>query len=348
MLISAFFFLIFANVVNHSKGIKQDVKTAFLFLVYFWIILIFTFRGTEVPDTQNYIKSYYGLAKSVKFEYLYTLICQIANVIGLSFNGFLLVLQLVLFSLWFHTSSKFFSDVHLAFLVFIPFMGIYNFGIIIRSGIGLCLCYYAITYLLYHRSLKGYIIYYAILTASIFFQQSMIVFLILPLYVFKRYNSVVLSIILIFSILIPLLNIQHLIANFLEVYIKLFSFDKFLSYTRIHAKFDIHGVYSLTMIKYWIMSIIFILFRSKITSRKEMYNCFINIYITGVFLIALTHFISAGNRLAYLFFFFEFVIVIMLYEYSSLPRKIVLLGAIALCVLNYLNLISAIPVMISY
>ena len=348
MIISAFFFLIFANLVNHAKGFKQDVKTVFLFLVYLWILLIFTFRGTSVPDTANYIKFYNTHGEVTGIEYLFFLVCWIGKSIGLSFNGFLFFFEIILFSIWFYTSKKHFEDINLAFLVFFPFMGIFNFGIVIRAGMGLCLCYFALTYLMFNKSFKGYLIYFAIVTVAIFFQEGMVVFYILPLFLFRKFSSIVLVIVLLISILIPLINIQHLIAKTLEAYINIFSFKKFLSYTQVHAKFNIHGVYSLTMIKYWLMALLFIMLRPKVITRKEIYNCFLNIYISGVFLIALTHFITAGNRLAYMFFFFEFALVGLLYEYSTLPRKIVLAGAIALSILNYANLISAVPAMLSY
>ena len=348
MLIAAFLLLIFANIVNHSKGISQNVKIAFLVLIYIWFILIFSSRGTSVPDTVGYIKYYYANGKNDVLEYLFTWMCRTANSIGLSFNGFLFIFQIILFSIWFYTTRKYFTDIHFVFLVFIPFMGIYNFGIIIRAAMGLCLCYYAIMYLLHNKSLKGYLIYYGIVTIAVFFQQSMIAFYILPLYVFKNYNSLVLGLVLVISIFIPLVDIQHLIANVIEFYVKFFSSNKFLSYTRIHAKFNIHGIYSMTMIKYWIMAVIFIFLRTNIVTRIDVYNCFLNLYITGVLLITLTYFISAGNRLAYMFFFFEFALVGILYENSNIPRKIVFLGAIALCLLNYVNLVSAVPSMLTY
>ncbi len=348
MLISAFIFLIFANLVNHSNGFKQNVKTVFLLLVYLWILLIFTFRGTTVPDTANYIKFYNAHAEVTGIEYLFYLVCWLGKSLGFSFNLFLFVYEVVLFSLWFYTSKKYFKDIHLAFLVFLPFMGIYNFGIIIRAGMGLCLSYFAITDLIYNRSFRGYLIYYTIVTCAVLFHQGMIVFYIIPLFIFIRFHSIVLTLIMLISITIPLINIQHLIASILEIYIRLFSFNKFLSYTEIHAKFNVHGVYSLTMIKYWIMAMIFIWMRVKVITNKDIYNCFLNIYISGVFLISLTHFITAGNRLSYMFFFFEFVLVGLLYEYSNLPKKIVFLGAVALSILNYVNLISAIPAMITY
>ena len=60
--------------------------------------------------------------------------CRTANSIGLSFNGFLFIFQIILFSIWFYTTRKYFTDIHFVFLVFIPFMGIYNFGIIITES----------------------------------------------------------------------------------------------------------------------------------------------------------------------------------------------------------------------
>jgi len=348
MLILAFLSLIFANLVNHSKGIKQDVKTTLLFIVYVWLILIFSHRGTSVPDTEAYMSVFNSTDKSGGMEILFTWMSQFLNSIGLSFNGFLFVYQLILFSLWFYTSSKHFEDIHLPFLVFFPFMGIYNFGIIIRAGMGLCLCYFAITYLLYHKNLKGYLIYFAIVTLSILFHKAMIVFYILPLFMFKNFNTVVLLVLLIFAILIPLFNIQRLVADAFEAYIKFFSSEKLLTYTQFHAKFDAHAVYSKTMIKYWLLALLFLSLRSRVITKREIYNSFLNIYIFGVLLITLTHFIDAGNRLAYMFFFFEFALVGLIFENSRIPKKIVILGAIALIVLNYLNLISAVPEMLTY
>jgi len=348
MIIFAIIFLIFANILNHSKGVHSDVKTAAFFLAYIWLILIFSFRGTDIPDTKAYMRFYYGDTTASNLEYLFLIMCSAAKSVGLGFHGFLIIFQLLLFSLWFIATSKFFSDVHFAFMVFLPFMGIYNFGIIIRAGMGLCICYYALAYLLENRDLKHYIFYFLIVTVAVLFHQSMAVFYILPLYIFRKFNPLLLVVILLLSILVPLFNIQHLIANFLESYITLFSFKKFLSYTTIHAKFNLHGVYSLTMIKYAIMALIFILLRPRIIAKQEIYNYFLNIYISGVVLISLTFFILAGNRLAYIFFFFEFALVAMLYEYSSLPKKLVLLGAIMLCCLNFANLVSAVPGILTF
>jgi hypothetical protein len=348
MLIFAFILLIFANLVNHSKGFKQEVKITFLFIVYVCLILIFAFRSSNVPDTQFYIDSYYNLPRSAKFEYIYTSITQIARSLGLSFSVFLLLYQIILFSLWFYATGKYIKDVHLAFLIFTGFMGNLYFGIIIRAAMGLCLCYIALVYLFNQRTFRGFIVYFAIVTVAVFFQKSMIVFYILPLYIFKKINNVVLLSILIFSILIPLIDVQLIIAKILEAYIKFFSSEKLLSYTRVHANFNAHGLYSMTMIKYWIMACIFLYLRPKVISKADIYNLFLNLYISGVFLITLTFFIAAGNRLAFIFLFFEFSLVLLLYENSTIPKKIVFIGSIALSVLNYLNLISANPSMLSY
>lgn len=348
MLIIAFLFLILANIVNHSKGIKNDVKITFLLIIYLWLIVIFTFRDTSIPDTVTYIQSYNNPEQS-DFEFLFSLVSQITSSIGLSFNGFLFVYEIILFGLWFYTSKKIFSDIHLAFMVFLPFMGIYNYGIIIRAGMGLNLCYFALISLLNNKTFKGYIFYYLLVTVAFFFHQSMLVFFILPLYVLKKYNIIILTFIAFISIIIPSLNIQRYIANIIEFFINLFSSKQFLSYISIHANYDIQGVYSLTMIKYFIMGFIFLGLRTKVfEEKKELYNCFLNIYISGILLIALTYFISAGNRLSYMFFYFEFVLVGILYEYSNLPKKLVFMGAIGLSILNYLNLISAVPEMLTY
>lgn len=348
MLIFAFIILLFANIVYHSKGINKDVKITFLYLIYLWILLLFSFRGLTVPDTDNYIKYYYSPVNGGELEYLYSLMCEFANSLGLSFNVFLLLFQSILFFLWFKTTRKYFDDIHLPFLVFLSFMGIYYFGIIIRSAMGMCMCYYALTYLFNNRSIKGYFVYYLIVTLSLFFHQAMIVFYFLPFFVLKYYSHKVLLIILLISVILPLTNFQVLIVKVLEIFIKLFSVNKFLSYTQVHANLNFHGIYSLTMIKYLLVAFLFIWLRPRVIKKNDLYNLFLNIYVVGVFLIALTYFITAGNRLAYLFFFFEFVLVGILYENSNLPKKLVFFSALALSVLNYLNLISSIPSMISY
>jgi hypothetical protein len=349
MLTIAVVFLLFANIVNHSKRIHTDVKTAFLMLVYISLILIFSFPGSENPDMNSYKMIYYSDIMKSNFDYLFSLLSNTAKSFGISFNGFLFLIELLLFSIWFIASKKLFSDVHLAFMAFLPFMGIYYFGIIIRACIGMCLCYYALSYLICNKTLRGFIVYYSIVTLSVFFHASMIIFYAFPLYVFRKQNSIFHFTIILIAILIPLFNIQHYIANILESYIKLFpSSHRFLSYTRVHAHFNIHAIYSLTMIKYFIMSFIFILLRPKITSKVEIYNCFLNIYLTGALLIGLTYFITAGNRLSYIFFFFEFALVAMLYEYSTIPKKLVLLGALILCLINFANIASAVPGVLAF
>lgn len=348
MLLFLFLLLLFANIVNHSQRISNNIKNSFLYLVYFLILLLFSFRGLTVPDTDNYIKYYYSSAQGGTLEYLYTLMCQFANFAGLSFSIFLLLFQLTLFSLWFKTTSKYFDDIHLPFLVFFSFMGIYNFGIIIRAAMGLCLCYYGLTYLLNNRSARGYAVFYFTVFLSVLFHQSMIVFFLLPLFIHKNFSAKFLLTVLLISVILPLTNFQILIAKVFEVFIKIFSVNKFLSYTQVHAKFDFSGVYSLTMIKYLLMAILFVWLRSRIVTKRYLYNSFVNIYVAGVFLISLTYFITAGNRLAYLFFFFEFVLVGLLYENSNLPKKLVFIGAVLLSLLNYMNLVSSIPSMITY
>lgn len=348
MLIFAVAFLLFANIVNHSKRINSDVKITFLLLVYIWLILIFSFPGKEVPDMQGYKESYDSNIMKANLEYLFSLIGSTAKSLGFSFNAFLFVYQCILFSIWFLVSRKIFTDVHFLFMVFLPFMGVYNFGITIRAGMGLCLCYYALTILLNERTIRNYIFYYIIVTLAVLFHESMIVFYVLPPYVFRKFNSIFLFTILVIAILVPAFNIQHLIAKYIESFINLFSANQFLSYTRIHAKFNLHGVYSLTMIKYFCLSLLFILLRGRMIEKEEIYNCFLNIYMTGVLLIGLTYFILAGNRLSYIFFFFEFALVGMLFEYSSIPKKLVLLGAIMLCLLNFANLVSAVPGMLKF
>lgn len=349
MIVLAVVFLIFANVVNHSKGIKTDVKTAFLLIVYLLLILIFSFPGKENPDMNSYKTLYYSDIMKSNFDYLFSYLSSTARSFGFSFNGYLFVLELFLLSVWFIASKKLFTDVHLAFMVFLPFMGIYYFGIIIRACIGLCLCYYSLSYLISNKTFRGFLVYYLIVTVGVFFHATMIIFYIFPIYVFRKQNSILLYTIILIAVIIPLFNIQHYIAEFLESYIKLFpSSHRLLSYTRVHAHFDVHGIYTLTKIKYFVMAFLFIWLRQTITSKEVIYNCFLNIYMTGVLLIGLTYFISGGNRLSYIFFFFEFALVAMLYEYSTIPKKLVILGAIMLSLINFANLISAVPGMLTF
>ena len=348
MLLVVFCLLILANLVYVAKGFKMDIKQAFLFVLYACLILIFAFRDKTVPDTAVYMRLYDSTGKISQFELLYTIAGRFTRSIGLGFHGFLIIYQFILFRLWFSTSKKLFENVHFVFLVFFPFMGIYNMGIIIRAGMGLVICYSALTYLLNNKTKKGYIVYYLLVIIAILVHQSMVVFLLLPIYIMRTYSTIVLQIVLFIALMLPLMNLQQVFADILESFINLFSFNKFLSYTQIHAKFNRYAVYSLTMIKYFIMAFVFLKLRASMINRKDIYNAFLNIYITGVFLIALTYFIDAGNRLSYMFFFFEFVLVGLLYENSNLPRKIVIAGAIGLCILNYANLVSAVPSMIAY
>ena len=349
MLLIVVSLLIVANIVNHSKGINNDVKIAFVFFVYLWLILYFSSPSDQVPDMKYYTEFYNSDKQVSNIDYLFSLIVRMAKSIGLGFNGFLLVSELVLFSIWFLASKRIINDIHLAFMVLIPFLGIYYFGIIIRACFGLCLSYFALTYLIGNRTSVGYFVYYSIVTAGVFFHASMVVFYAFPFYIFRKHSSVFLITIVLFALLIPVLNIQRLIADLLESYIRLFpSSHRFLSYTQVHANFDVTGIYSLTMIKYVLLALVFIWLRKMIIFKEEIYDCFLNIYVTGVLLIGLTYFILAGNRLSYLFFFFEFALVALLYENSRIPKKLVLIGAILLCCLNFANLISAIPEMLTF
>jgi len=348
MLILAFLVLLFANIVNHSKRIKDDVKIFFLLLIYGWFIFIFAFRDNSIPDTSVYLKFYDSGGKEGGMEYLFTLLCQAGNRIGLNFNEFLIIYQIILFGLWFYTSRKLFNDLHLVFMVFMSFMGMYNFGIIIRAGLGLCINYFAIVYLINNKTLKGYLIYYALVTISILVQQAMIVFYILPLFIFRDFKSIVLEILLLIAIMLPVINIQKIIVHILEAYLKFFSTDELLSYTKVHTSVNLSGVYSKTLIKYWAMALIFILLRPRIVDNLRVYNCFLNIYIAGVFLMSATYFIIAGNRLSYMFLFFEFVLVGLLYENSDLSKLSVLAGAFILCIINFMNLISSVPALLTH
>jgi hypothetical protein len=348
MLLAVFILLILANLVYVAKGFKMDVKLGLLLVLYAGLILIFAFRDKSVPDTTVYMRLYESTGKISQFEFLYTIAGRFTRSLGLGFHGFLIIYQIILFRLWFTTSKKLFDNVHFAFLAFFPFMGIYNMGIIIRAGMGLVICYSALTYLLNNMTKKGFIVYYLLVIVAILVHQSMVVFLLLPLYIFRTYSTYALQIVLFIALMLPLLNLQYVITSILEFFINMFSFNKFLSYTQVHAKFNRYAVYSLTMIKYFIMAFVFLRLRLTMTGKKEIYNAFLNIYITGVFLIALTYFIDAGNRLSYMFFFFEFALVGLLYENSTLPRKLVIAGAIGLCILNYANLVSAVPSMIAY
>lgn len=307
ILIIAFLFFLSKN--------KKMHQIAILLLSYF-----FANRNIKVPDTIPYMDMYELGTDYLGAEEAFLKLCEFANGLGLSFVVFLFILTFITLEIWYFCTKCLFGENAVSWMAILLFsyFGVYYLGAVLRSSIGIAICYLGMTVLLK----KGFklwpvVIYYALVFISYSIQQSTALFLIAPLALFSlkdKYLYIITTCALVLCVSSTVLPINDLLLNI----------SAFMGSTRFNYYTDLDLTIGVKVFDLFLMIIGYI----AIYSRKQFenytfykyYTFFLHLYVYALLVLSLVNNIPAGARLAMNWLYFEFVLVYFLVFKSNIIK----------------------------
>lgn len=300
------------------------------------VAVLLSMRGDSTPDTAAYRDIYKRSSENLNYEFLYMELNRFSNGIGMSFDVFLFLLTLTLFFSWYRLTSSIINNMFIAFITFLPFYGLYFFGITLRASMAVLVSYLGIIILLKNRKVSGYLLYFICVFIASGFHQTALAFLFLPV-VYKKFSKKWLYGFLLITASLPLFNnyipfIQDITFRYLET----------VGFSRVEG-YVTRGpgvmTYSLSLIMNLVFAGVFISLKNRIIFKNHIYDFFLNIYLIGCFLISLFSFVTAGSRLGFMFLFFEFILLTLLYESSNINKHKLNLLIMFSVIINFVGII---------
>lgn len=329
--------------LNNISNTSPVLKKYYLLLLAIMSVITFSLRGSEIPDTDEYEYIYNNLSAYDNIELGFQFVINLFRSFDFSFFVFLLFVNVFLVLFWFLIMSHEIYDLSFSFWMYYSYIGLFYYGIITRASIAIIICLYALLILINKKNIKSYISYFILVSVSLLFHQTMLVFYLFPFWLFKHIRTKYLFCFLFLSCFVPYLNIQYHLLDLIYYIISLFSFNRFDNYIQ-NAFFNPYDLsFSLLSTKFLIEAF-FLLYMRKYVLHSNMlkYDAFLNTYIIGVFLLLLLGFFPSAGRLALIFLFFEFLMFSILWndmKELKLNRMVLVLSPI----LNFIVFLYKFP-----
>ena len=313
-------------------------------------------RSDIVPDTIPYRDMFMGLYDySSTIENGYLWFCSLFYRWRFSFQGYLFVWAFFSLVIWWKCTIRVTKsdNIFWPLMLFMSYMGIYNYGIIIRAATALTIIYVALTYYLCSESRFRLFVYWGLCFVAMQFHQTVFIYLVIPFICKKVYPKSILYTVLCLSLLlsfsVELFQSQQKVLSLV--------FDKLgnMGYlTRLNSYVErsedaLAFSFSFTQLKFCIFALFFVYIRKFIDNEKitNGYNFFLNIYVVGVLLYALFSYIMAGVRLSYLLLFFEFILATIVVLYIN-KRNLRAVTFLVVVLVNYIILYAHVPKLLYY
>ncbi len=299
------------------------------------ISFLIAFRPEDAPDLLGYKILYHNsLSNQTFYEYLYVMLCRLFFSNGIPFQTYLTLLTISLFLSWYYMTAKLTEHMVIAFIAFIPFYGIYYFGIILRASIAVMVSYYGLLALQRSQSRFKYIVYYATITIASGFHNSASIFFFIPIFCLNYYSNKMLYFSMGIVLLFPLFG-PPIVKATSSMALALFQYLKINRYNHIILDNALQTIsISLFLIKSLIVGLVFVYFRGRIVKNAIIYNLFTNIYIFGIVLYGALDFLLGGARLGLMLLFSEFIPMILIYDSLFIKKRIALLFIVMVSIAN--------------
>lgn len=176
--------LMFLLLVFFSFAERFNLLLSRYVAIYFSILLVILFtsiRGDVGQDTSNYLLMYNDIEKYKEhLEVGFYSLVKLANFIGLSFNGFLLVVSTLFVSFYYAGLAKFVPKKYVILSFLIIFCDLYIYFNIsgLRQGIALSICLFS-SYFAYRRSFISFL--FLVIVAALFHKSAAVFLLVYPL-----------------------------------------------------------------------------------------------------------------------------------------------------------------------
>lgn len=311
--------LIIAYLLVLCGGLTRN-KYVHQFLILF-LAYLFSTRNENVPDTDNYMFHYEnalvelmdvtGDIGMVALNYLFN------NILDLPFSVFLFVLTFFLMEICYYATKRIVLSQHIGivFLLFMSFYGFFYFGIIIRNGVALTLCYLALSFLI--RSEKwGKLKFVGVMSlALLFHKSSILLFPLLFLVNMKMtYNRAVIWFLL--SLLMIGLGSVSMVSSSLKLIegVDSYSYDRYSSYTEDSTT----KLYTATFIMDFFITIVSICGQRIVKNDvRQMYEFVLKVILLGFSMYCLLWQLPGISRIAGMYFFMSSLVFYIFIYWSK-------------------------------
>ena len=299
-------FVIIASFFLNEKE-KSKPNLLVLSLIFISMVLICTFRSTEMADAQNYIDNFYYPNVGERFEFGYLLIRDLAKILSNNYRVLFFLVSVIALFLKFKAILKISPYVYGSLLIYLSYFFILHDMIQIRAGIAAGFILFSIKYIV-ERNLKKFIIFTCI--ACCFHISSLVVFLLWFVSKIKYSKLIWISIIPLSYVLVVFFNVTlgHLIPYIPIPQVQ----ESYKVYTLAMemGEHDLINIFNMLLIGKMFICTYLILYYDKI---KRHFFC-INIWLM-IYIIALSTFVLFKDipvvafRIAELLQIVEFIII---------------------------------------
>lgn len=292
--------------------------------VIIMLCFLFASRSMDVPDTINYYEIFrYPMSESMfQYEYGYLYLNYICHdLLSMQFSTYLFLLSFFMLESWYYCTSKLIPKAHmgLIFLFYIVFYGYYFDGVVIRNGLGICICYIGFLFLNNPKIIK-YIIYIAIVALAFSLHVGTLLFLLVP-FLNKSLSKKTLYVWVTINLILIIFTQVDFVQNMLNRLFALEELKRLNAYGDESARSG-NGL-SVFFILNYVLSVLMVIFRDCVRpERQKVYNFFLNIVLLGVCLDCATNTINSASRAGAQFIYFSSIpIYLLCYESSLFSKK---------------------------
>lgn len=313
-----------------------------------WLSFFFANRNIKVPDTIPYMDMYESGTYYYGVEEAFLKLCEFSNNLGLSFTLFLFILTFVTLEIWYFCTNILFGDEavgKMAVLLF-SYYGIYYFGAVLRSSIGITLCYLGLTILLTKGPrLVPLICYYILVYISFLIQQSTFLFLLAPLALIPIKSKYL-------YLITTCAFFLHTTTTILPIKSYLLSLSSMLGTTRFDYYTDLDPTIGVGFFDIFLMLLAYLAIYCKkefeFLYRGKFYSFFLNLFIAALFILSLVSTIPAGARLPMNWIYFIFVLLYFIIYKSLLFGSYKTFTLIGVVVFSLFMLFHTFPGFLKY
>lgn len=332
---------------------RLPIKLSYLNMLMFGIMCIF--RSLNVPDTLVYVSAFKECLNSYSFlfervsgfELGFSFLMRFCKLLVNDYHFFFLVCVLINIVLLIKTLDEFAiynnfpqKYLELFLLLFLPFYGLYYWGIVLRGGLAMSFATYSLFLLLNEKKRKA--IMMAIL--AILFHQTAVLFFIglmfckLLLRIKVKWYWILMSVLLV----IYLSGLNEIVFSYVIGYIQTFIYSHELGrvYISYSGKVKVAGI-SLKVLFYFMIGYMCLFFYKFISPKMER---LFSLYFLGLIIAVFFSEITAISRLSEFFLISYFYILISIYATSKIvvQRSLLYPACVGISTVNFCISIIAI------
>lgn len=314
LILSLSILAIFSPLISTLRN--KNFKKICVYIFFLLVIFGFGLRSIKSPDTEAYQFIFYNIYSEEeiiqRLELLYKIFIKINLQILKEFRVYLILLTFGFFIFWEKITKYFVKDISAIFGTFYLTYGIYFFGITQRQSLAFLVSYMGLKQIIIDKkNIRGMIL----IILSSLIHSSMLMYLVVIFLCKKKIKVFYLEILVFCSLIFSIFFMENsIMMNLLQHVLELLKLNHYKAYLSFNYGVSLNTLYQTAL------AIIFLEYRKKVKLNKEIYNFFLNLYITGVLILNFFKFFKGVNRLADIFLVF-FPIILGIVFLNMKERK---------------------------